>query len=79
VDAQGKPVPNVKVGINSSTTGARDTLTDAEGHFSFDVVEDARGVIVYLPGTVGKAPMQVYTVVDAGRNDVKLALPAAPH
>jgi hypothetical protein len=78
VDAQGNPAPDVRVSINDSKTGAHDTRTDAQGHFSFSVVDDARGVFVYLPKPVEDHSMPVHATASAGQTNLKLTLPAAP-
>jgi protocatechuate 3,4-dioxygenase beta subunit len=78
VDAQGKPAPGVRVDINDSKTGARSTHTDSQGHFSFNVVDDARHVLVYLPHLGDDQSKPIYATANAGQTDVKLTLPAAP-
>jgi hypothetical protein len=78
VDAQGNPAPDVKVSINGSKTGAHDTRTDAQGHFSFNVVDDARGVLVYLPKPVEDHSMPVHATASAGQTNLKLTLPVTP-
>jgi RNA polymerase sigma factor (sigma-70 family) len=45
VDIEGKPLKDVDVWINGSTTGARDVRTDAAGKFVFHVVSGANGLI----------------------------------
>jgi hypothetical protein len=42
------------------------------------VVDDARGVLVYLPKPVEDHSMPVHATASAGQTNLKLTLPAAP-
>ncbi|HVX85522.1 MAG TPA: carboxypeptidase regulatory-like domain-containing protein [Phycisphaerae bacterium] len=75
VDSTGNPAPNITVAMNGAATGAAETKTDANGHFSFPVPEKSSALIslpsVHVtPGTSHKS--------NAGDTDVHLTYPASP-
>jgi hypothetical protein len=75
VDETGAPLADVEVSINGSKTDFKTVKTDADGHFSFDVVPDANG-LVYLQHRTNDQNNSMnknsYAQVKAGQTDVQL-------
>jgi beta-lactamase regulating signal transducer with metallopeptidase domain/5-hydroxyisourate hydrolase-like protein (transthyretin family) len=73
VDASGKPVAGVSVEINGSRNGNRTTVTDAEGRFTFKVLEGSVPLI-FLRDIEGKPSSS--QGVRAGDEKIELTQPS---
>jgi hypothetical protein len=69
-DELGTPLANMQVSINGSSTGYQTTTSDAQGKFSFAVVDDAKNVILSFRAPEGRESSIVRA--NAGDTDVQL-------
>jgi hypothetical protein len=69
VDDQGTPVGHVEVFLLSQSTGSEGTETDANGHFSFDVM-DGLNATVHLRGVAPEGMARA----KSGQTNIKLVL-----